>query len=146
MNRRFNVIMIFSPDGTKLLFCRRTKEPFRGKFNMVGGHIEPGETDEEAAYRELCEESGIGRDAVCLTHVMDFIYRTEELELQVWAGQLSKPVPLREEENPLFWLDETENYFDADRFAGNGNIGHILREVLSAGIIRKTGKGNSHEA
>ena len=141
MNRRFNVIMIFSPDGTKLLFCRRTKEPFRGKFNMVGGHIEPGETDEEAAYRELCEESGIGRDAVRLTHVMDFLYRTEDMELQVWAGQLTKTVPLREEENPLFWLDETENYFDADRFAGNGNIGHILREVLDVGIIRKTEKG-----
>ncbi len=146
MNRRFNVIMVFSPDGTKLLFCRRTKEPFRGKYNMVGGHIEPGETDEDAAYRELCEESGIGRDAVGLTHVMDFIYRTEDMELQVWAGQLTKNVRLREEEHPLFWLDAKENYFDADRFAGNGNIGHILREVYAAGIVRNPEEGNRHEA
>ena len=32
------------------------------KFGLVGGHIEPGETDENAAYRELCEESGIPFD------------------------------------------------------------------------------------
>ena len=134
MKKRFNVIMIFSPDGTKLLFCRRTKEPFRGKYNMVGGHIEPGESDEDAAYRELAEESGIGRNDVSLTHVMDFLYRTDNMELQVWAGQLFHETALREEENPLCWLDADENFFDSERFAGNGNIGHILLEVRAAGI------------
>ena len=83
MKTRLNVIMVFSPDGEKLLFCRRTKEPFRGKFNMVGGHIEAGESDEEAAYRELEEESGIGREEIGLTHVMDFLYRVDDMELQV---------------------------------------------------------------
>ena len=134
MKKRFNVVMVFSPDGGKLLFCRRTKDPFLGKYNMVGGHIEPGESDEAAAYRELFEESGIRREDLSLTHVMDFLYRTEEMELQVWAGQLRRDVALREEENPLCWLDAGENFFDADRFAGNGNIGHILLEVRAAGI------------
>ena len=134
MMKRYNVVMVFSPDGTKLLFCRRMKEPFLGKFNMVGGHIEAGESDEDAAYRELEEESGIRREDIRLTHVMDFIYRTEDMELQVFAGQLLHDVTLCAEENPLFWLDADEDYFDASRFAGNGNIGHILIEVRAAGI------------
>ena len=134
---RCNVVMVFSPEGDSLLFCRRTRDPFCGKFNMVGGHIEPGESDEEAAYRELEEESGIGRDDIHLSHVMDMIYRDTGLELQIWAGRLLRPVELRAEDQPLFWLSVDENYFDAERFAGNGNIGHILGEVLAAGIAEK---------
>ena len=136
MRTRLNVEMIFSPDGKRILFCRRTREPFLGKYNMPGGHIEAGESDEEAAYRELEEETGIGRDSVGLIHVMDFFYYREDMELQVWAGQLEREVPLREEENPLFWLSAEEDFFDSSRFAGEGNIGHILREVRIAGIPR----------
>ena len=133
--KRYNVIMVFSPEGDRLLFCKRTREPFRGKFNMVGGHIEPGESDEDAAYRELEEESGIGRNDIRLTHAMDILYHTSDMELQIWAGRLQRDARLREEENPLCWLSIEEDYFDYTRFAGNGNIGHILREVLNAGIV-----------
>ena len=137
MRNRLNVIMVFSPDGERILFCRRTKEPFLGKYNMPGGHIEPGEGDETAAYRELEEETGIGRGDILLRRVMDFLYYADDMELQVWAGQLKRETMLREEENPLFWLSAEENFFDSGRFAGNGNIGHILREVRLAGIPGK---------
>ncbi len=136
--KRYNVIMVFSTDGRKLLFCRRMKEPFLGKYNMVGGHIEPAESDEDAAYRELEEESGIRKEDIALLHVMDFLYRTEDMELQIWAGQLCRDVGLRAEENPLVWLDADENFFDYNRFAGNGNIGHILLQVYAAGIPEHT--------
>ena len=139
MKNRLNVIMVFSPDGGKLLFCRRRKEPFRGKFNMVGGHIEAGASDEDAAYRALEEESGIGREEIDLTHVMDFLYYADDMELQVWAGQLKREAALREEENPLYWLSADEDFFDCGRFAGNGNMGHILLEVRLAGLPKKTG-------
>ena len=132
--KRCNVIMVFSPEGDRLLFCKRTKEPFRGKYNMVGGHIEPWESDEDAAYRELEEESGIGRSDIRLKHAMDILYHTSGLELQIWAGRLLRDAALREEENPLCWLSVEEDYFDYTRFAGNGNIGHILREVMNVGI------------
>ena len=137
MRNRLNVVMVFSPDGERILFCRRTKEPFLGKYNMPGGHIEPGEGDETAAYRELEEETGIGRVDILLRRVMDFLYYADDMELQVWAGQLKRETMLREEENPLFWLSAEEDFFDSGRFAGNGNIGHILREVRIAGIGRK---------
>ena len=39
----YNCIMVYDPSREKLLFCKRTKDPYKGKFNLVGGKIEPGE-------------------------------------------------------------------------------------------------------
>ncbi len=36
----YNCIMVYSKDGEKLLLCRRTKDPYMGKYNLVGGKIE----------------------------------------------------------------------------------------------------------
>ena len=57
----YNLIVVFSPEGDKVLMCRRIKEPYKGLSNFVGGKIEPGEDGETAAYRELFEETGITR-------------------------------------------------------------------------------------
>lgn len=48
-----NCIVVFDKDKTKTLFCKRMKEPFKGTLNFVGGKVEPGESSEDAAYREL---------------------------------------------------------------------------------------------
>ena len=49
----YNCIMIFSLDGKKLLMCKRTKDPYMGLYNLVGGKIEKEENGSAAAYREL---------------------------------------------------------------------------------------------
>ena len=56
--KTYNCIVVFNYDKTKALFCRRIKDPFKGKLNFVGGKVEPGESEEDAAYRELMEETG----------------------------------------------------------------------------------------
>ena len=133
--KRYNVIMIADPDRTHLLMCRRMRDPFRGKYNMVGGHVEAGESEDDAAYRELYEESGITREDVTLTRVMDLVYHCEDLEIEVYAGRLRHPVKVRGDENPLAWISIDENFFDKERFAGNGNIGHILIETMLSGAL-----------
>ena len=66
----YNCIMIYSPDKSRLLFCKRLKDPYEGKFNLVGGKIEPGEDHFDAAYRELFEETGYaGSEPVFLCKV-----------------------------------------------------------------------------
>ena len=48
------------------------------------------------------------------------------MEREVFAGKLNKDVELVEEANKLYWIDITENFFDVNKFAGEGNIGHMI--------------------
>lgn len=38
----YNCIMVFNKEGDKLLFCKRTKDPYLGKYNLVGGKSNRG--------------------------------------------------------------------------------------------------------
>lgn len=127
--RRYNLIVVYDQNEQKLLMCKRTKEPYKDMLNFVGGKIEAGETDEEAAYRELFEETGISSDDIILTHIMNLVYHLSQNELDVYAGKLKASVSLREEKNKLFWIDRSENFCDMTRFAGECNIEHILQQV-----------------
>ncbi|ADX67481.1 NUDIX hydrolase [Weeksella virosa] len=42
--------------GNELLFCVRNKEPMLGKLDLPGGFVDPKESAEEGAQRELKEE------------------------------------------------------------------------------------------
>lgn len=127
--RGYNVIMVFSPDKSKILMCKRAKDPFKGLYNMVGGKIEQGEDGYDAAYRELFEETGIRRGDIRLVHLMDLSYPLGDYYIEVYTGRLTHETELREEKNPLLWIASGENFFDMSRFAGTGNIGHILEQV-----------------
>lgn len=130
----YNCIMIYEKSGKELLFCKRTKEPYKGKYNLVGGKIEQGESGFHAAYRELYEETGISREQVTLRHMMDFTYYNQDCYVEVYAGRLKEEVTLREEVHPLVFLDlEKENFFSLERFAGEGNIGHMIEQVKDYG-------------
>ena len=126
--KKYNVSVIFDKTEKKLLMCKREKDPFKGKLNFVGGKVEPNETEDEAAYRELYEETGISKNDISLTRVLDFKYYLSNMELEVYCGKIKKDVTLKEEINKLLWVDRTENFCDSERFAGNTNIEHIIRE------------------
>ena len=127
--KKLNVIIVFDKDENKILMCKRTKEPYKGKLNLVGGKVEKEEDELHAAYRELEEETGIKRDDIKLINVMNFNYKLQDMELEVYAGRLNKEVKLVEEINKLLWVDKNDNFFDIDKYAGEGNIGHMLRQV-----------------
>jgi len=130
----YNCIMVYNKDCTKLLFCKRTKDPYKGLYNLVGGKIEEGEDGFAAAYRELKEETGLEPADIQLRHMMDFIYYNQDCYVEVYAGVLGRDVTLYEEAHPLEWLDLNENFFDCSRFAGEGNIGHMVEQVKIYGM------------
>lgn len=130
----YNCIIVYNTEQDKLLFCKRRKDPYKGLFNLVGGKIEKGEDGFHAAYRELCEETGITMNSIQLHHMMDFTYYNQDCYVEVYAGILTQDIQLKEEANPLIWLDKTEDFFAPDRFAGEGNIGHMILQVSQYGM------------
>lgn len=127
--KKVNIILVFNKDEDKILMCRRKKEPFKGKFNFVGGKVEPNEDELHAAYRELEEETGITKKDITLTNLMNFQYKVSGIELEAYAGKLNKDVELKEELNSLYWINKDEDFNNLDKFAGEGNIMHMLKQV-----------------
>lgn len=130
----YNCIMVYSRRGDRLLFCKRLKDPYKGKYNLVGGKIEPGEDGFDAAYRELYEETGISGGQIELRHMMDFTYYNQNCYMEVYAGRLKTNVELVPELHPLCWLQLDEDFFDTEKFAGEGNIGHMVEQVNEYGM------------
>lgn len=124
-----NIIAVFDETAEKLLMCKRRHDPYKGLSNLVGGKIEPGEDSLDAAYRELEEETSITRKDITLTHLMDFTYYLENLFLEVYVGRLNKTVAVSGDENDLYWSDLDKDFFDPTKYAGEGNIGHILMNI-----------------
>lgn len=121
-----NCIVVFDQGLEAALFCKRKKEPYQGRLNFVGGKVEPGESSEHAAYRELKEETGIGCEDIQLFHLMDLTYYHLHFVLEIYVGTLKRDLLLKEEVNPLLWLSLSEDFTDRERFAGEQNIAHIL--------------------
>lgn len=127
--KKYNVIVIFNKDMNKTLMCIRTKEPYMGMYNLVGGKIEKENDGLNEAYRELVEETNINKNDVELKHFMNIEYISLNKSLEVYYGILSKDVELVEEVNKLEWVDMNDNFFDTTKYAGEGNIGHIIEEI-----------------
>ena len=127
--KKLNLVLVLNKENNKILMCKREKEPYKGKLNLVGGKVEENENELKAAYRELNEETGITKEDITLNHIMNFQYESPNMELEVYAGKLNKEINLVEEVNKLYWIDKNENFCDLERFAGEGNIWHILKQV-----------------
>ncbi|MEG1900734.1 MAG: NUDIX domain-containing protein [Bacilli bacterium] len=127
--KKMNVIVIFNKEKKNTLMCKRTKEPYMGMYNLVGGKIETDNDGLNEAYRELEEETNIKKEDVDLTYFMDLSYVKWSKMLEVYYGVLNKEVELVEEVNELEWVPIDDNFFDMTRYAGEGNIGHIIEEI-----------------
>ena len=127
--KKLNIVLVYNVKEDKILMCKREKEPYKGKFNLVGGKVEQGEEELHAAYRELEEETGITKSDIKLTHLMNFQYEMSDTELELYVGKLNKEKELDEELNKLYWIDKNENFFNDEKFAGEGNIGHMVKQV-----------------
>ena len=97
-------------------------------YNLVGGKIENNNSLEEA-YRELFEETNISSSDIELTHFMNFTYIKWDKELEVYYGVLKDDVHLIEEVNKLEWMMINDDFFNLKKYAGEGNIGHIIEEI-----------------
>ena len=127
--KKLNVIVVFDKNLENTLMCKRTKEPYIGMYNLVGGKIEKENDGLNEAYRELEEETNIKKKDIDLIHFMNLTYTKWNKELEVYYGILKNKVELIEEVNKLEWVSINDNFFDMNKYAGEGNIGHIIEEI-----------------
>ena len=127
--KKYNVVVVFDKDFEKTLMCKRTKEPYKGMYNLVGGRIEKENDGLNEAYRELYEETNISNEDISLEHFMNIEYISFNKMIEVYYGVLNKEVQLVEEVNKLEWVMIDDDFFDMNKYAGEGNIGHIIEEI-----------------
>ena len=97
--------------------------------NLVRRKIEKENKELTEEYRELKEETNIRKNDISLIHFMDLKYVKWNKDLEVYYGILNKDVKLVEEVNKLEWVSINDNFFDLNKYAGEGNIGHIMEEI-----------------
>lgn len=128
--KSYNMTLVYDKDLKRILFCRRKRQPYIGKLNFCGGKIEEGEQSIDAAYRELMEETGYGRDDVTpLCHLIDFTYYSTERMVEFYVCRLLvDKEPIQEEGgNELVWENISGTDFSNNEiFAGDGNIYHCF--------------------
>jgi 8-oxo-dGTP diphosphatase len=66
--------------GDDVLLIRRGKPPREGEWSLPGGRIEWGERAEDAALRELKEETGCEAEIIGLIDVVNAIFRRSAAE------------------------------------------------------------------
>jgi 8-oxo-dGTP diphosphatase len=96
-------------DGDKILAEKRTLTTLLdpGAIAIPGGHVEPGESWEEALYREAKEELGVtlnNPQFVCsLLEKQPELYRIHYYAVESWTGQISN-----NEAESLLWIPLNE--------------------------------------
>src|SRR5687768_10103190 len=80
--------------GDTLLLVRRGQAPSRGYYAFPGGRVEPGETLEAAARRELAEETGLTAGEISPLVLVHVEGDAVDYNLQVFAGTYCGGEPL----------------------------------------------------
>ncbi|MCK4592555.1 8-oxo-dGTP diphosphatase [Candidatus Parcubacteria bacterium] len=98
----------------KILLGMKKRGHGEGKWNGFGGKVEQGETIEEAAKREMREESGIGIKEMNKLGIVEFEYQdgSGNMEVHIFYVKEFKGSPAESEEMKPRWFDINEIPYD----------------------------------
>jgi ADP-ribose pyrophosphatase YjhB (NUDIX family) len=103
--------MLFFRDQEILLLRRFNTGYEDGKYSLVAGHLDAGETVTQAAIREAAEEAGVRLQAgdLRVTHVMNRKSNDERIdffiEVRHWDGEITNQEPDKCDHLAWFALD-----------------------------------------
>jgi 8-oxo-dGTP diphosphatase len=103
----YTVALLLDPPGERLLLLERApwKAYAPGRLTGIGGRTEPGESPEAAAWRELREETGLGRDDLAGWRPWAMVACPEEgIELFYCVARLRAPLLPDCREGVLRWV------------------------------------------
>lgn len=110
------VAIVFTYED-KVLFTVRNVDPDKGKLDLPGGFIDPGETAEEAACREIREEIGLYISTTELKYVTTspnnylykkVAYRTMDIFYECSLDSEEMEITAKDEIQDLIWIKRSE--------------------------------------
>lgn len=110
-------------DGKTLMVHRikKANDMHQGKWNGLGGKLEPGETPEECARREIFEESGLRVRTLTLKGLLTFpaFSNEEDWYAFVFVAEPEEGDLIESPEGDLAWIDNDRlaelNLWEGDR-------------------------------
>ena len=125
------VVALVDPDGRILLARRPLHKTFGGLWEFPGGKVEPNETPEKTALRELYEELGINTWSNCLAPLTFASHNYDDFHqiLLLFVCRKWHGIPYPREGNELKWVRPSELKKYAMPPANKG-IMAILRDWL----------------
>ena len=140
---------VFAEREGKILILKRAGGEMKGAWDVPGGILDPGETPQEGALRELVEESGLvpsGPASLVGVTTMPF-YGHEGLRLMYSAPCEKGEVVISDEHEGFRWLEASEyreRYFSDEVIATlevsserHGIISRAVRATLDEYLARR---------
>jgi NAD+ diphosphatase len=101
------VIVRVEDGGDGLLLGRQARWP-EGRFSLLAGYVEPGETLEEAVRREVLEESGVALESVTYLASQPWPFPSSLMLGFTALAERGEPSPGDDELAEVRWFDRTE--------------------------------------
>ena len=124
--------LIFNKEQNKILLFNVEDRDY---YLLPGGRIEEKENSLEAIKRELKEELdwsiedihflSLSEEFVGENHQINIIYLAKiekEIDIDSFKGQEGEWINFK-------WVNINDKFFDMEKYAGEGNIGHIIEEI-----------------
>ena len=110
--QKFYVDVIIYSEDMEVLVLQRANymKNFRGMWGVVGGSIDNGETPEEAALREVKEETGISKEDIDrIKQIGKITHDNGSISylFQVWTVEIPE-VKLSKEHQRYKWISNTD--------------------------------------
>lgn len=139
--KKYVVIFLFTKDYKKVLMIKRNNPPYKNCWNGIGGKIEKGENEIQAAIRECNEETSI--KLVNPKLFITYIYpETNEINkgtnLSVLYDFIDEVQVKSNYEGIYEWKDiEFALDFNNKKLAGFANISQFIKEIFDIEGIKK---------
>ena len=136
------VIVRLTDGGDNLLLGRQVRWP-EGRFSLLAGYVEPGETLEDAVRREVFEESGVRLESVAYVASQPWPFPSSLMLGFSARAQRGEPAPGDDELAEVRWFgrDEVER---AARGEGPLMLAppySIARRLIDAWLAERSGAG-----
>lgn len=108
-NNPIPVVDVIIQQDSDVLFAKRKKEPFKGYLGLPGGFVNIGETVEEAARREVKEETSLDIELTDILGVFSDPQRDPRGHIMstVFIGRVpsNEDAKARDDASQLEWID-----------------------------------------